>query len=106
VPASIKTANLGLTLPGDGSHTTPWGSDDRIITEAIIAIDAHLGSSPVFSGVVNSDAIEARLAALEARDEKPAMDAIEARLAVLEARDEKPAMDAIDARLAVLEARR
>jgi hypothetical protein len=69
---STKTANLGLTLPGDASHDAPWGLDDHIIVEAIAAIDDHL-SDPV-TGASRLDVLEARLAKLEARDAKLAAD--------------------------------
>ena len=67
-----KTANLGLTLPGDASHDAPWGLDDHVIADAIVAIDAHL-SDPA-SGGTRLDVLEARIAKLEARDVKLAAD--------------------------------
>ena len=65
MPHSVKTPNLGLTLPGDASHDAPWGLDDHVIAEAIVGLDAHL---------VDPATGASRLDVLEARDAKLAAD--------------------------------
>lgn len=36
------TANLGLALPADDTHNTPWGASDEVLATAINGIDAEI----------------------------------------------------------------
>ena len=40
----VISVNLGLALPGDDSHNSPWGPGDLLLAQALQTLDARLGT--------------------------------------------------------------